>query len=199
MIADDVFRDAIVQVVGPDTMVSDPCLIKVSMTHFYPLTPVLTRFQDISLSTAPRHQSNFSSPFELISTAERRTKVRAFLLYFETFFTVTGEPVPAEMEAQAIKEGDPVLAEVWPVGGKMLPQRRQSQGQGLKGKENERIISFTTSPKSFPTHWEQTIFLLREPITVSEGTVVCGTFYCRKGDSNPRELQVEVKVKVSLP
>ena len=37
-------------------------------------------------------------------------------------------------------------------------RREQAKGQ-----------SFTTGPESEPTHWKQTLFFLREPITVSEG------------------------------
>jgi hypothetical protein len=64
------------------------------------------------------------------------------------------------------------LAEVWPVGGKPAPQRRQSLDESVREKELQKIVSFSSGPKSIPTHWKQTLFLLREPITVSEGTSV---------------------------
>ena len=64
------------------------------------------------------------------------------------------------------------MAEVWPVGGKLAPERRASLREGLKRKGRGKIISFSTGPNSVPTHWKQTIFLLREPMTVDEGT--CG-------------------------
>src|SRR6202035_5734733 len=98
------------------------------------------------------------------------------------------------------------------VGGRAAPQRRQSYGEGLHSKE--KIVSFSTGPHSARTHWKQTIFLLREPIIVSEGscpgtarrrsvypgflpgTVVCGTFHCRKSKKNPRELDVEIHYTV---
>lgn len=63
-----------------------------------------------------------------------------------------------------MKEGEAVLAELWPVGGKSALHRRQSMGR-----EKQMITSFSTGPQSTPTHWKQTIFMLREPITVSEG------------------------------
>lgn len=48
-----------------------------------------------------------------------------------------------------------------------------SSGQGLKDREGEgarrKITSFSTGPESVPTHWKQTLFLLKEPITVHEG------------------------------
>ena len=45
--------------------------------------------------------------------------------------------------------------------------RRQSSVR-LK-KEQARGVSFTTGPESEPTHWKQTLFLLKEPIVVQEG------------------------------
>lgn len=113
-----------------------------------------------------------------------------------------------------VKEGDVILAEVWPVGGKPPPKRRQSIG-----KEREKVTSFSTGPQSMPTHWKQTIFLLREPITITEGlskctylhvsltimlflssitlgSVVQGHFHCRKREENSRELDVEIHYAV---
>ena len=70
-----------------------------------------------------------------------------------------------------IKEGEAVLAELWPVGGKAAHQRRQSTGR-----EKDKITSFSTGPESTPTHWKQTIFILREPMIVSGGWT--WTFFC---------------------
>jgi len=36
------------------------------------------------------------------------------------------------------------------------------------------------------------VFLLREPISLLEGTIVEGTFHCRKSSDNSRELDVEI-------
>lgn len=117
---------------------------------------------------APR-QLDFSSSFKLVSTADRRTNVRSFILYFDTFFSSIGEPVPEGTKVTFVKEGDVALAEVWPVGGKPAPQRRASHGEGLGGKPKTKITSFSTGPKSVPTHWKQTLFLLREPIAIDAG------------------------------
>jgi len=38
--------------------------------------------------------------------------------------------------------------------------------------------------------------LLREPITVSEGSIVTGSFHCRKSETNSRELDVEIHYSV---
>jgi protein arginine N-methyltransferase 3 len=94
-------------------------------------------------------------------------------LYFDTFFTASGLPVPPSTEVKMIKEGEAVLAELWPVGGKAAHQRRQSMGR-----EKDKIVSFSTGPESTPTHWKQTLFILREPMFVSGG---CNLHpFCRK-------------------
>ena len=155
---------------------------------------------------------DFSSPFTLVSTVERRTKINSFILYFDTFFTAHGQPVPPSTAVKVVKEGEAVLAELWPVGGKSALQRRKSIGP-----EKEKITSFSTGPESTPTHWKQTIFMLREPITVSEGLYLCcfvypavvlmanctgsivsGTFKCRKSETNSRELDAEIHYSVKL-
>ncbi|PBK95719.1 S-adenosyl-L-methionine-dependent methyltransferase [Armillaria gallica] len=168
--ADDMYDEAIIDVVGPNTMISAPYTIK-----------------DLYLGNISTRQLNFSSPFMLVSRADRRTKVTAFVLYFDTFFTKTGKPVSPSTQVKAVKEDEAVLAEVWPVGGKPPPQRRPSQGA-----DREKVTSFSTGPQSIPTHWKQTLFLLREPIVVEEGSKVRGTFYCRKSESNSRELEIEI-------
>jgi type I protein arginine methyltransferase len=89
-------------------------------------------------------------------------------LYFDTFFTVSGEPVPKNTEVHVIHEGDPELAEIWPLGGKPHITRRMSSGDILKSPKSQ-TTSFSTGPKSKPTHWKQTLFLMREPIKVDEG------------------------------
>ena len=93
--------------------------------------------------------------------------MRAFVLYFDTFFTNTGEPIPDDVDVHVIHEGDPVLAEIWPLGGRPYQGRRMSSGGPLTGRP--KVTSFSTGPASMPTHWKQTVFFLREPISVAEG------------------------------
>ncbi|KAJ3076735.1 Protein arginine N-methyltransferase 3 [Podochytrium sp. JEL0797] len=54
-------------------------------------------------------------------------------------------------------------------------------------------IFFSTSATATPTHWKQTTFVLEEPIDVTDGTVLEGTFDCRKSKENARELEVVIK------
>lgn len=98
-----------------------------------------------------------------------RTKIHAFVLYFDTFFTTTGEHLSPNVPVRSIKDGDVTLAEVWPIAGKPPPKRRASVGPGLKEREEKRVISFSTGPTSQPTHWKQTLFLLKDPISAEEG------------------------------
>ncbi|KAF8627470.1 hypothetical protein AX17_006282 [Amanita inopinata Kibby_2008] len=147
MMAENLYEEAIVDVIGPDALLSEPYIVK-----------------DITIKDAVTHQLDFSSSFTLTSTAEKRSKVNAFVLYFDAFFTASVQPVPQDTRVQVVKEGDVVLAELWPVGGKSAPKRRQSTG-----KENTVITSFSTGPRSVPTHWKQTLFLLQEPVMVTEG------------------------------
>ncbi|KAH0586039.1 hypothetical protein H2248_007316 [Termitomyces sp. 'cryptogamus'] len=172
--AEDLYEDAIVDVVGPNTLLSEPCTIK-----------------DLVLSEITPRQLDFSSSFTLVSTAERRTKVNSFILYFDTFFTVSGRPVSPETDVKVVKEGEVILADIWPAGGKRAPQRRQSLSA-----DRDAATSFSTGPQSMATHWKQTLFLLREPISISEGSIVHGTFHCRKSEENSRELDVEIHFSV---
>ncbi|KIO02960.1 hypothetical protein M404DRAFT_638181 [Pisolithus tinctorius Marx 270] len=196
--AKEVYDNAIVDIVSPESVVSSPCIIK-----------------DLHLRTIAPRQLDFKSPFSLTCTSSKRTKIRAFVLYFDTFF-VPGDrgtdndggeggseqqqlPLDPSVPVTIVKEGDPLLAEIWPVGGKSLPKRRASMGSSAwKAKENKKgkIISFSTGPLSHPTHWKQTVFLLREPIAAEEGTVVSGTFSCKKNGENSRELDVEIHYSV---
>ena len=171
----DLYEEAIVDVVGPGTMLSEPCVVKVSRCITSPPQYVMPSSKDLYLRQVTTRQLDFASPFTLVSTSEHREKVSAFVLYFDTFFNVTGEPVPPETEVHVVKPSEPTLAEVWPVGGKRPPQRRKSS----IFREAERITSFSTGPRSIPTHWKQTLFLLREPITAVEGASLPSVCVCR--------------------
>ncbi|KAI0823963.1 S-adenosyl-L-methionine-dependent methyltransferase [Trametes gibbosa] len=180
--AKNVYNEAVVDIVGPETLYSTPVVVK-----------------DLFLGRIAQKQLDFSSTFTLVSTAERRTKIHSFVLYFDTFFTTSSEPIPEDTEVYVVREGDPILAEVWPVGGRPHLPRRMSTGEPLKGKGRPKITSFSTGPASVPTHWKQTVFFLRDPIIASEGTIVEGMFKCRKSEDNSRELDVEIHYQVKDP
>ncbi|KAI0322098.1 protein arginine N-methyltransferase [Amylostereum chailletii] len=170
--AEEVYDEAVVDVVGPDTMMSEPQEIK-----------------DLYLRDIAPRQLDFVAPFTLVSTAERKTKVHALVLYFDTFFTPDGERVPPETKVQVTREGAAAVAEVWPINRR--PSRRESQST------KSFITSFSTGPQSVPTHWKHTLFLLREPILVEEGTNGGGRDVpLSQSKDNVRELDVEIHYSV---
>ncbi|KAK7462145.1 hypothetical protein VKT23_007748 [Stygiomarasmius scandens] len=239
----DIYNEAVIDVVGPHTLLSAPACVKDLHIQTLPPVPPSSPATSASTSTSHPHPLNkFTTPFSLISTTSRKTTVTAFVLYFDTFFTTDGSQVPEDVQAQVVREEDGVVAEVWPLGGgnpgamkrrkssgafkskskspSPAPNRRQSQSiNGLslggevtaepgsiigdnekqKEKEKSKIISFSTGPQSIPTHWKHTLFLLREPFIVDEGTKVSGKFICRKSDDNSRELEVEIHYSVRPP
>lgn len=178
--ATDVYEDAIVDIVSPESLVSEPVSVK-----------------DLFLREVTTKQLDFTSPFTLVATCDQRTKIHALVLYFDTFFTEDGAPAPADTPVHIVREGDPILAEVWQVGGRRHMTRRMSSGEGLKP-HVPKVTSFSTGPLSVPTHWKQTLFLLRDPIVAEEGTVVEGVFKCHKSKDNSRELDVEIQDRKSV-
>ncbi|KAF9265191.1 S-adenosyl-L-methionine-dependent methyltransferase [Marasmius fiardii PR-910] len=197
----DLYGEGIVDVLGPDTMLSEPFVVK-----------------DIYIPTTTPASLSFTSSFRLVSTADRRSRVSAFVLYFDTFFASSGERVPPGVEVEVVRVGEAQVAEVWPVGGKRAGERRASQCEVEERRVERRkseagrppiqrrkssyqldVISFSTGPKSVPTHWKQTVFLVREPFSVEEGTTVVGQFCCRKSDENSRELDIEIRYSVRAP
>ncbi|KFM78828.1 Protein arginine N-methyltransferase 3, partial [Stegodyphus mimosarum] len=59
-----------------------------------------------------------------------------------------------------------------------------------RGLSHKVILS--TSPKSTSTHWKQTMFLLPNPVQVTEGEVVNCRLSCRKNRRDPRSLIVKL-------
>lgn len=63
----------------------------------------------------------------------------------------------------------------------------------LFGEEQEEIanpVTFSTSPDCTPTHWKQTIFLLKEPISCKVGDTLNGRIFCRKNKKDKRALDI---------
>lgn len=61
--------------------------------------------------------------------------------------------------------------------------------QNLKNK-----VMFTTSPMGQTTHWKQTVFFLRESLSVEQGNVLSCEIDCHKNMKDPRSLVVVLKV-----
>ncbi|GAA5874422.1 hypothetical protein JCM8547_005395 [Rhodosporidiobolus lusitaniae] len=66
--------------------------------------------------------------------------------------------------------------------------------ESVKTEEGE--VFFTTGAWDTPTHWKQTLFLLKQPIEVEVGSTLTGTLTITKNPENSRELVVEAVWKV---
>ncbi|KAH7910487.1 S-adenosyl-L-methionine-dependent methyltransferase [Hygrophoropsis aurantiaca] len=248
-----VYSEAIVDVVPPDSLASEPFCVK-----------------DLPIQTIQPSQLSFSAPFVLKSNTSQaqssrapqtrspqshtrsmsassinlcgdRTKIHALVLYFDTFFNTSPHPIPEETAVRVVRSGEGVR-EVWRVGGgrsrsrdggKEKEEKDSGKGEGIKNKakdggdrstvttakspacmptvrkfsehkrrdtcslDDPQIMSFSTGPASQPTHWKQTLFLLREPIFIGDDTTVTGTFYMKKSADNSRELDVEIHYSVN--
>uniref|UniRef100_A0AC34QMU2 Protein arginine N-methyltransferase 1 n=1 Tax=Panagrolaimus sp. JU765 TaxID=591449 RepID=A0AC34QMU2_9BILA len=55
-------------------------------------------------------------------------------------------------------------------------------------------IGFSTSPDSQYTHWKQTVFYMREALTVKKGEQITGTLKCAPNERNNRDLDFSIDV-----
>ena len=55
-------------------------------------------------------------------------------------------------------------------------------------------LGFSTSPFSKYTHWKQTIFYLKDRITICEGEEITGTIACRPNRKNTRDLDISFDI-----
>lgn len=55
-------------------------------------------------------------------------------------------------------------------------------------------IAFSTSPFQTYTHWKQTVFYLKEPLTVCAGEEITGHLKCTRNKRNPRDLDIAIDV-----
>lgn len=54
-------------------------------------------------------------------------------------------------------------------------------------------VSFSTSPNSEPTHWQQVVFYLDQPVEVKAGEVISGKFICNRDRKDLRSLNIEIR------
>ncbi|KAG8709243.1 hypothetical protein FRC08_018446 [Ceratobasidium sp. 394] len=189
--AQEVYDDALIEVVSANAVLTNDCLIK-----------------DLPIQRITVRNLDFSSPF--ILNATRAGKAHALLLYFDTWFTTDGDEVPRDAEATITKgEGEVVTTDVLQIKARpelvarrkssMGPMRKMSVGADdvpLTPVKEGKEVSFSTGPRSMPTHWKQTLFLFRTPADVKEGSCVSGRLHMRKSETNSRELDAEIHFKV---
>ena len=53
-------------------------------------------------------------------------------------------------------------------------------------------VYFSTCPFSEPTHWKQTIFLLKKSFSVNEGDIINGRMFCKKNKKDHRALDIAI-------
>lgn len=54
-------------------------------------------------------------------------------------------------------------------------------------------VFFSTSPDAEPTHWQQVVFYLNEPVEVKAGDNITGKFICRRDRNDLRSLNIEIR------
>ena len=99
---------------------------------------------------------DFNSPFVLQSvSSESSTQMRAFLTWFDTFFSPDASSsgqAAIDRDTQYVKYDDDAYKSDVPVE-----------------KEGKREVSFTTGPRGKATHWKQVAFMLKEPVEIPAG------------------------------
>jgi len=182
---EEAYPDALVELVEPDGIIGDLAVIK-----------------DLHLHRIEAKELAFASSFKL--TATRDGVVRCFILYFDTWFIPDGSDILPDAEVTIVDPNGTLVptAEFLQIGipkagAPPSPAKPQSLQRRSSGKKKPTTVSFSTGPNSFPTHWKQTIFLLRSPFRVLEGSTVSGMFHCRKSDNNSRELDIEIHYTVA--
>lgn len=58
-------------------------------------------------------------------------------------------------------------------------------------------LGFSTAPHCEYTHWKQTVFYLDDVLTMKQGEDISGTFHCKPGDKNPRELELKISFETT--
>ncbi|KFY84334.1 hypothetical protein V500_09395 [Pseudogymnoascus sp. VKM F-4518 (FW-2643)] len=59
-----------------------------------------------------------------------------------------------------------------------------------------KAIRFSTGPHTKYTHWKQTVFYLREVLTVQQGEKIEGVLTNKPNEQNPRDLDVKISYKL---
>ena len=60
---------------------------------------------------------------------------------------------------------------------------------------SHKPLTLPTGPEHIPTHWKQTVFYLKDPLTVGEGEKISGVLRCVPNGDNHRDLDIDISVK----
>ena len=67
---------------------------------------------------------------------------------------------------------------------------------GPEGDQRTERVTFSTSPESTPTHWKQSILVLKEPLHVLKGDFIAGSISMFKNTANERSIDMHVSYQV---
>ncbi|KAL1406590.1 hypothetical protein Q8F55_008296 [Vanrija albida] len=140
--------------------------------------------RDINTHDATPASLDFHSSFTIEATEKETTTVRAFLTWFDTFFSPLGG------KASQFAPDHPVHIQDFALNLYESAVEPVNQAEA-------NAVSFTTGPRGQYTHWKQVAFLLREPLQLAPNQRIEGRFYCRKSPDNSRELDVEIHFAVA--
>jgi protein arginine N-methyltransferase 1 len=60
-------------------------------------------------------------------------------------------------------------------------------------------IRFSTGPHTKYTHWKQTVFYLKDVLTVEEGETISGVLENKPSEKNHRDLDISISYKLDSP
>ncbi|EST09336.1 Ribosomal L11 methyltransferase, PrmA [Kalmanozyma brasiliensis GHG001] len=141
-------------------------------------------FADLDLPRLPVKQPEPESSFELTISADG--SVHGFISWFDTFFFPSAR-VPTDASTECPK----FSLEDKDVVGLDLKKNATTATGDDEGKGE--LVSFSTSPYSKETHWQQTLFVLKEPITgVQKGDKIKGRIVVLQDQKHSRQLEVEL-------
>ncbi|PWN28720.1 S-adenosyl-L-methionine-dependent methyltransferase [Jaminaea rosea] len=167
---------------------------------------------DLPLQEMKPRQPAFVSDFTLQGKEKEIKTIHGFLSWFDTWFLPRSEQEPLRTSPSSPEKEGTLIPGLPPVTtkpiveadvegidlqGKAAMQRLPSPEEQKKGEE---IVSFTTGPQGKPTHWAQTVFLLKEPFELQPGENIVGRIHVTPCDAkegkNDRELDVEIHWRV---
>lgn len=145
-------------------------------------------FADLDLPSLPARQPEPESEFELV-VEQDVDEVHGFISWFDTFFFASAR-VPADRTldcpAFALESNDVPGLDLTHNQTTASTPAADSAGPG-------KLVSFSTSPYSKETHWQQTLFVLKSPITgVQRGDKIKGRIVVRQDTKHSRQLEVDL-------
>lgn len=160
--------EAFVDVLDAEEVVSDSCI-----------------FADLDLPSLPARQPEPESEFRL-TVQKDAEEVHGFISWFDTFFFPT-----ARVAAGASTDCPAFTLTEKDVAG--IELKKNETTPATQGDSKGQLVTFSTSPYSKETHWQQTLFVLKQPITnVRAGDTISGRIVVRQDQKHSRQLEVDL-------